>query len=99
MTESFIESVFLTRGWEYSSLSFARATRSLSAVISYNPKDKSYAIKNRDAISATEAMLEGDGFRYVAMELWRHVAGESAVSDIISVPRHTRVRMLLPRST
>lgn len=83
MTESFIESVFSTRGWEYSSLGFARATRSLSAVISYNPKDKSYAIKNRDAISAAEAMLDREGFRYVAMELWRHVAEEATVSDII----------------
>lgn len=83
MSESFIEGVFSTRSWGYSSLDFALATRSLSAVINYNPKDKSYAIVNTDAISAIEQMLDEGGYLYVASELFAHAVQTGAHRDVL----------------
>ncbi len=78
MNESFIKSVFSTRGWEYSTLEFALATRSLSAVLNYNPKDKSYAVTNLDVICAIEEMLEDEGYSYVARALCEHITDADA---------------------
>ena len=76
MNESFIKSVFSTRGWEYSTLEFALATRSLSAVLNYNPKDKSYAVTNLDVIGTIEEMLDSDGYSYVAKAVCEHITDE-----------------------
>lgn len=83
MSESFIEDVFLTREWAYSSLDFALATRSLAALINYNPRDKTYAIVNPDVVSATAELLRGEGYLYVAGELFRHVAKSGSDNDIL----------------
>ncbi len=76
LTEGEIERVYLTRGWDFSSLEFALVTRSLSSLLSYNSKDKSYRIANPDVISALEELLEAEGYSYVAKELVLHIAGE-----------------------
>ncbi|MBQ3017012.1 MAG: DUF4062 domain-containing protein [Clostridia bacterium] len=76
LTEGEIERVYLTRGWDFSSLEFALVTRGLSSLLSYNSKDKSYRIANPDVISALEELLDSKGYSYVARELVLHIAGE-----------------------
>ena len=73
MNEPYIESVFRENGWAYSSLSFALATRSLSAVLNYNPRDKSYAITSDSVFRAMEELLEKEGYTYVARALYTYV--------------------------
>ena len=83
MSEGLVESIFLARSLPYSSLDFALATRSLSAIISYNPKDKSYAILNREAIPAIENMLEESGYLPVARELFEYSVSTGGSSDLL----------------
>ncbi len=73
MDEGDITGVFSTQGWDYSSLDFALATRSLSSILNYNPKDKSYAITNPEVIAAAEELLEEEGYSYVARSLFDHI--------------------------
>ena len=85
MDEGDITGVFSTRGWDYNSLDFALATRSLSAILNYNPKDKSYAITNPDVILAAEELLEAQGYGYVARSLYDHIIciGGGAIADAL----------------
>jgi len=76
MNENDIKEIFLANAWEFSSLDFALATRSLSAVIGYNPKDKSYAVTGAVTVSALESLLADKCCLYVAKALCDYVISE-----------------------
>lgn len=73
LTEAEISAIFSGAGWDYSSLDFSLATRSLGALIGYNPKDKSYYVTNRDVISAATEVLEAEGYAYVSRALYDYI--------------------------
>ena len=67
--ESEIRELFDAAGWEFSSLDFALATRSLTSVIKYNPREKSYSVENRQVVTALVSLLSDTGYTYVAQKL------------------------------
>ena len=69
LSEEEICDMFAAANWEFSSLDFSLATRSLTSVIRYNPREKTYAIENPDVKTALTALLLDHGFDYVASTL------------------------------
>ncbi len=66
LSEEEIRDMFLDALWEYSSLDFSLATRSLTSVIKYNPREKTYSVKNPEVKDALLELLSDCGFGYVA---------------------------------
>ncbi len=69
LSEAEIRDMFLGAGWEYSSLDFALATRSLTSVIKYNPREKTYSVDNPEVRAALIDLLSDGGYGYVAHTL------------------------------
>ena len=77
--ETEIREMFDGAGWEFSSLDFALATRSLTSVIKYDPREKTYSIKNPQVISALTEFFEKKGFTYVASALFEILADHRSI--------------------
>ena len=69
LSDEEIKGIFVNAGWEYNSLDFALATRSLTSVIKYNPREKTYAITNPEVKDALSELLSDEGYSYVATKL------------------------------
>ncbi|MBR3681767.1 MAG: DUF4062 domain-containing protein [Clostridia bacterium] len=69
LSEEEIREMFLASGWEFSSLDFALATRSLTSVIKYNPREKTYSVENPEVRASAIQLLAEGGFDYVANRL------------------------------
>ncbi len=77
--ETEICKIFESAGWEFSSLDFALATRSLTSVIKYDPREKTYTIKNPQVISALTELFEEMGYTYVADALFQIFANHRSI--------------------
>ena len=80
--ESEIREIFDAAGWEFSSLDFALATRSLTSVIKYNPREKTYSVKNQQVIAALATLLEEREYTYVSHTLLNVLGRGSVMSRL-----------------
>ena len=66
LSDDEIKDIFAANGWGFNSLDFSLATRSLTSVIKYNSREKTYSVTNPEVRDALTEQLAEAGYTYVA---------------------------------
>ncbi|MBR5448542.1 MAG: hypothetical protein IKV43_01000, partial [Clostridia bacterium] len=96
LAEEEIKDMFLANGWAFNSLDFALATRSLTSVINYNSREKSYSVTNPEVKDALTEMLSDGGYTYVADAILADIPLGAPISTRLGEARFNAASYLGP---
>ncbi|MBR5449608.1 MAG: hypothetical protein IKV43_06420, partial [Clostridia bacterium] len=96
LSEEEIKDIFAANGWAFNSLDFALATRSLTSVINYNPREKTYAVTNPEVKDALTEALAQKGYTYVADAIYKGITAGTPISTRLGEARFNAASHLSP---